>query len=326
MILFSAGASVFLHCVAISKIYSKKYDVLMKMILTGTGTSHGIPVIGCSCNVCRSSDSRDNRLRCSAFLESPANILVDVGPEFRIQALKYKINKIDAVFITHSHADHLHGIDDLRVFSHTKALDPAHPDNKETEGEGLRIYTTTHAEHDIRHRFDYIFTPMKEGGGKPKIQIMSAENISEKNPLFINGIEILPVMLKHGHLDDLGLLFSEEGKDGKKHSIAYLTDCSFVPENSIELVKNNSGILEHLVIDGLRLEPHSTHFSFEQALEAAQKMNPRNVYLTHITHNMSHVQIEDYVKRILWKFPLLKKNAENGFYIGPAYDGLELVC
>lgn len=263
--------------------------MLMKMILTGTGTSHGIPVIGCGCNVCRSSDSRDNRLRCSAFLESPVNILVDVGPEFRIQALKYKINKIDAVFITHSHADHLHGIDDLRVFSHTKALDPAHPDNKETEGEGLRIYTTTHAEHDIRHRFDYIFTPMKEGGGKPKIQIMSAENISEKKPLFINGIEILPVMLKHGHLDDLGLLFSEEGKDGKKHSIAYLTDCSFVPENSIELVKNNSGILEHLVIDGLRLEPHSTHFSFEQALEAAQKMNPRNVYLTHITHNMSHV-------------------------------------
>lgn len=326
MILFSAGASVFLHCVAISKIYSKKYDVLMKMILTGTGTSHGIPVIGCSCNVCRSSDSRDNRLRCSAFLESPANILVDVGPEFRIQALKYKINKIDAVFITHSHADHLHGIDDLRVFSHTKALDPAHPDNKETEGEGLRIYTTTHAEHDIRHRFDYIFTPMKEGGGKPKIQIMSAENISEKKPLFINGIEILPVMLKHGHLDDLGLLFSEEGQDGKKHSIAYLTDCSFVPENSIELVKNNSGILEHLVIDGLRQEPHSTHFSFEQALEAAQKMNPRNVYLTHITHNMSHVQIEDYVKSILWKFPLLKKNTENGFYIGPAYDGLELVC
>ena len=300
--------------------------MLMKMILTGTGTSHGIPVIGCSCNVCRSSDSRDNRLRCSAFLEPPANILVDVGPEFRIQALKYKINKLDAVFITHSHADHLHGIDDLRVFSHTKALDPAHPDNKETEGEGLRIYTTTHAEHDIRHRFDYIFTPMKEGGGKPKIQIMSAENISEKNPLFINGIEILPVMLKHGHLDDLGLLFSEKGQDGKKHSIAYLTDCSFVPENSIELVKNNSGILEHLVIDGLRLEPHSTHFSFEQALEAAQKMNPRNVYLTHITHNMSHVQIEDYVKSILWKFPLLKKNTENGFYIGPAYDGLELVC
>lgn len=300
--------------------------MLMKMILTGTGTSHGIPVIGCSCNVCRSSDSRNNRLRCSAFLESPVNILVDVGPEFRIQALKYKINKLDAVFITHSHADHLHGIDDLRVFSHTKALDPAHPDNKETEGEGLRIYTTTHAEHDIRHRFDYIFTPMKEGGGKPKIQIMSAENISEKNPLFINGIEILPVMLKHGHLDDMGLLFSEEGKDGKKHSIAYLTDCSFVPENSIELVKNNSGILEHLVIDGLRLEPHSTHFSFAQALEAAQKMNPRNVYLTHITHNMSHVQIEDYVKSILWKFPLLKKNAENGFYVGPAYDGLELVC
>lgn len=86
-----------------------------------------------------------------------------------------------------------------------------------------------------------------------------------------------------------------------------------MPENSIELVKNNSGILEHLVIDGLRLEPHSTHFSFEQALEAAQKMNPQNVYLTHITHNMSHAQIEDYVKSILWKFPLLKKTQKTDF-------------
>ncbi|MGN0729987.1 MBL fold metallo-hydrolase [Treponema sp.] len=298
----------------------------MKMILTGTGTSHGIPVIGCDCRVCRSEDSRDMRLRCSAYIEMPAGILVDVGPEFRIQALKYKIRNVSAVFITHSHADHLHGIDDLRVFSHTKALDPANPGNTETEGSGLAIYTNTKSEQDIRHRFDYIFTPVTEGGGKPKIRIMSAEGITADQPLCINGVEVVPVMLKHGHLDDMGFLFSERQESGEKHSIAYLTDCSFVPENSIELVRRNAGILDHLVIDGLREKPHSTHFSFEQALEAAEKMNPRNVYLTHITHNMSHVQIQKFVKDILWKFPGLKKSAENGFYVGPAYDGLVLEC
>ena len=96
----------------------------MKMVLLGTGTSHGVPVIGCNCKVCRSEDPRDNRLRCSAYLQEPASILIDVGPEFRIQALRYKINRVDALLLTHAHADHLHGIDDLRIFSHSKAYDP----------------------------------------------------------------------------------------------------------------------------------------------------------------------------------------------------------
>lgn len=296
----------------------------MKMILMGTGTSHGIPVIGCECPVCSSADPRDTRLRCSAYITEPVNVLVDVGPEFRIQALRHKIKKLSAVFITHSHADHLHGIDDLRVFSHTKALDPAFPDNRETEGDGLRIYTTAHAQQDIRHRFDYIFTPMKEGGGKPKIQILNGEEISADDPLCINGIEIIPVMIRHGQLDDMGLLFSCYDGEGRKHSAAYLTDCNFIPESSISLVRACSGSLDHLVIDGLREKPHSTHFSFEQALDAAERMGAKNVYLTHITHNMSHVQICGYVNDILWKFPGLKKNSEDGFYIGPAYDGLEI--
>ncbi len=296
------------------------------MILMGTGTSHGVPVIACSCSVCSSKDERDKRLRCSAFLADPINILIDVGPEFRIQALKYKIKKLDAVFITHSHADHLHGIDDLRIFSHTKAIDPAHPNNTESKGDGLKIYTTSHSEQDIRKRFDYIFTPVQEGGGKPKIQLIDAEKNFNEKPLFINGIEILPIIIKHGHLDNLGLLFSNYDCNSKKHSIAYFTDCNFVSDEAIFKTKNNAGTLDHLIIDGLRVEPHSTHFSFKQALEVAEKLEAKNVYLTHITHNMSHVQICDYVNEILKYFPNLQANVKKGFYVGPAFDGMQIEC
>ena len=300
------------------------YNGVMKLILMGTGTSHGIPVIGCDCAVCHSSDTRDIRFRCSAFLESQ-NLLVDVGPEFRLQALKYHIKRLDAVFITHSHADHLHGIDDLRIFSHTKALDPSHPDNRESEGPGLAIYTTTAAWRDIEHRFDYIFTPMKEGGGKPKIRILSGETFSPKNPFVLNGVEVIPVMMKHGSLDDMGLLFSETVGTHKK-SIAYLTDCNYISDEAIDTVRGAAGDLVHLVIDGLRVEPHSTHFSFDQALEAAERMEPQNVYLTHITHNMSHVQIQEYVDSVLPRFPLLQQAKKRGGYVGPAFDGQVLEC
>lgn len=300
----------------------------MKLVLMGTGTSYGVPVIGCDCAVCRSPDPRDKRLRCSAYLSSPCRILIDVGPEFRIQALRYGIRALDAVFITHSHADHLHGIDDLRIFSHTRAVDPSHPNAAlwETKGEGLAIYTTETAAKDIYRRFDYIFTPVKEGGGKPKIHIMSGERFTPASPFRLNGLEIVSVMLKHGTLDDLGLLMSERGDDSVKRSIAYLTDCSFIPQSSLDIVKNCAGSLEHLVIDGLRREPHSTHFSFEEALAAAEELRARNVYLIHMTHDMSHGAICDYVKSILYKFPYLKSRAEEGAYIGPAYDGLEISC
>lgn len=298
----------------------------MKMILTGTGTSHGIPVIGCGCPVCTSSDPKDTRLRCSAYICEPSHILVDVGPEFRIQALTYGIQSLDAVFVTHSHADHLHGIDDLRIFSHTKASDPAHPDSTETEGDGLKMYTTSAAAQDIRHRFDYIFTPMKEGGGKPKIQVLSAQHIRPESPLHIGRIEAVPVMIAHGSLEDMGILFSERKPDGKKHSIAYLTDCNEISADAVKTVRNSCGTLDYLVIDGLRKEPHSTHFSFAQALAAAEKMKPRNVCLTHITHDMKHRQICSYVQELLKDFPNLKKQSENGCYIGPAFDGMTLEC
>lgn len=297
----------------------------MKMVLLGTGTSHGVPVIGCNCKVCRSEDPRDNRLRCSAYLQEPASILIDVGPEFRIQALRYKINRVDALLLTHAHADHLHGIDDLRIFSHSKAYDPHNSSARETEGNGLPVYSHNSVIEDIKHRFSYIFKEVRQGGGKPKINALATECYNESNPIKINGVEVLPVLIKHGYLDDSGWILREKKGDGYR-SIVYLTDLNSIPAASIDLICSFAGHIEHLVIDGLRILPHSTHFSFEQALELADRLKPGNVHLTHITHNLFHWQVQEYVDAIISRYPNLEAAKNNGGSVGPAYDGLEMVC
>lgn len=297
----------------------------MKMVLLGTGTSHGVPVIGCNCKVCRSEDPRDNRLRCSAYLQEPAGILIDVGPEFRIQALRYKINRVDALLLTHAHADHLHGIDDLRIFSHSKAYDPHNRSAGETEGNGLPVYSHNSVIEDIKHRFSYIFKEVRQGGGKPKINALATECYNESNPIKINGVEVLPVLIKHGYLDDSGWILREKKGDGYR-SIVYLTDLNSIPAASIDLICSFAGHIEHLVIDGLRILPHSTHFSFEQALELADRLKPGNVHLTHITHNLFHWQVQEYVDAIISRYPNLEAAKNNGGSVGPAYDGLEIVC
>ena len=304
----------------------------MKMILLGTGTSHGVPVIGCSCRVYTSRRPENKRLRCSAYVKSghgkeQERLLIDTGPEFRIQAIKYQVKAPQAVFITHSHADHLNGLDDLRIFSHTKAVDPSHPEKAklETAGEGLPIYTNSICIKDIKNRFDYIFMPVKEGGGKPKLNLIDVKDYSEKNPVKLRNLYVIPIPLIHGSLPVTGYLICRKDSEGQTHSIAYLTDTSFIPEESFTLIKENCGILEHLVIDGLRVEKHSTHFSFEEALEAAEKLTPRHTWLTHITHNMSHRDIQHYVKKLVEeKFPGLKKICREGGSVSPAKDGLVL--
>ncbi len=295
------------------------------MVLLGTGTSHGVPVIGCDCKVCRSLDARDNRLRCSAYLSEPAKVLVDVGPEFRIQALRYKVKGVDAVLLSHSHADHLHGIDDLRIFSHSKAYDPHNKGAGETKGEGLPVYSHRAVIEDIRHRFSYIFGEVRQGGGKPKVNTIATEGYDVDNPIRIGGVEILPVLLKHGYLDDSGWIFREKAGDGHK-SIVYLTDLNSIPDASVDRIKAFAGRIEHLIIDGLRVLPHSTHFSFEQALEVAERLAPRNAYLTHITHNLFHYQVQEFVDAIISRYPCLDSAKRNGGYVGPAFDGMELVC
>jgi len=282
----------------------------MIVTLTGTGTSHGIPVIGCNCPVCRSNDPHDMRYRCSAYVKADDTALViDTGPEFRIQAIKYNITHLDAVLITHSHADHLNGLDDLRIFSHTASADKNNRSEKI-----LPLYANNTTLRDIQTRFDYIFAQTQQGGGKPLLNLVEAENFTNEKPVIVQNLQCFPVPMKHGILPTTGWNIREKDAPPEK-SFSYMTDCSEVPEESIKLIQGT----EHLVIDGLRETPHATHFSFGQALECAAKIRPKHVWLTHICHNNSHEQINAWLAEHKKQFPALAD-----IPVHAAYDGLTL--
>ena len=293
----------------------------MKLLLLGTGTSHGIPVIGCDCAVCKSSDKRDKRYRAAAFLttDGGTNILIDVGPDFRMQALEHNIKKLDMVLLTHSHADHLHGLDDLRVFSCDMWKKPENPGAlAQYNAPAIPIYTNASTIRDLTYRFAYFFVPVKEGGGHARVELKEAAE-----PFVVDEVTITPIPMMHGHLETVGWLFTRTDKDGCKKSIAYLTDCNFISEESFELLRKTAGIgsggvLEELVIDGLRIKTHSTHFSIYEAMQAADKIGVKNMWVTHLTHNSSHVEYEEYMNEKKGDFPNIKGRA------APAYDGLEL--
>ena len=293
----------------------------MKLVFLGTGTSHGVPVIGCECEVCKSKDPRDRRYRCSAYITSNTgkNILIDIGPEFRLQAIENNVKKIDALLLTHSHADHLHGIDDIRSFSCDSFKKPSDEQNaKKVNAPPIPIYTNHETLEDVKHRFSYFFIPSKEGGGHAKVTLNEVSD-----PFEVADLTVTPIPMQHGHLETVGWLITQNETDGSKTSIAYLTDCSYISDESIEKIKKNCGRLEHLIIDGLRVKEHSTHFNFLQALDAAQKIGANHVWLIHLTHNLSHVQVIDYINEHLAAFPELKEKAKS---VLPAYDGLEISC
>jgi len=166
----------------------------MKITLVGTGTSHGVPVIACKCPVCTSTDPHDNRTRTSAFITASdgTSIIIDTSPEFRIQSLRVGLTKVDAVLLTHSHADHLHGLDDLRIFSHT------HKKEDVRRRAALGIYGNSETLSDVADRFNYVFHHTQEGGGKPYLQLLPIENYSVARPLKIGCLEIVPIPIKHG--------------------------------------------------------------------------------------------------------------------------------
>ena len=295
----------------------------MKLTFLGTGTSHGVPVIGCDCAVCKSSDPRDKRYRSSAYVQFQAEdgsdkyILIDIGPDFRSQALRQDIRQIDAVLLTHAHADHLYGLDDLRNFSCIMSNKPDNPNNKKYDKPPIPVYTNKTASKMLKNCFPYLFSEKAEGGGHAKISV-----IEQTQGFCFESLKITPIPMLHGSLETTGWLMTENTAEGPL-SIAYLTDCNFISDDAIELIHKGcefekGGRLVHLVIDGLRIKEHSTHFSFLQALEAAGKIGGEHIWFTHLTHNSSHTETADYIEEHRGEFPGLA-GAQT---ILPAHDTL----
>ncbi|HBT83255.1 MAG TPA: MBL fold metallo-hydrolase [Desulfuromonas sp.] len=229
-----------------------------EIILLGTGTSSGVPVVGCRCPVCTSTDSRNVRSRCSALLSVAGdNILIDTATDLRQQALRHGIEHIDAVLYTHTHADHIHGIDDLRPFNQPSRAP-------------IPLYGSAASMSVIRQNFGYIFDEELEPGYRPRLALHAVDG-----PFTLFGLAVIPIRLRHGRGEALGYRIG---------SFAYLTDCSAIPEESFALLDG----LDTLVIDALRFRPHVTHFNIAQALSAAGRIGARRTLLTHLSHEVDH--------------------------------------
>jgi phosphoribosyl 1,2-cyclic phosphate phosphodiesterase len=236
----------------------------MKVTFLGTGTSHGVPVAGCGCKTCTSKDSRNKRNRASVFIEeSGAKILIDTPAEFRLASLAQKITSIDAVLLTHAHADHVAGFDDIRRYN-------------ELSGTEMPVYSDKATLEEIRRRFDYIFVSTQEGGGKPRVNLTE---VAPGKTFTVNRAEILPLSVKHGGLDILAFRINK---------FAYLTDVSMIPDGVFGHLK----ALDVLVLDALRPEEHPTHFNLSQAIEAALKIGAKKTFFTHIAHKLEHEETE----------------------------------
>lgn len=240
----------------------------MRVVILGSGTSHGVPVLGCSCAVCRSSDPRDRRYRAAAYLEGEGGerILIDAGPEFRLQALRAGIVGLDAALITHAHADHVHGLDDVRPLCRKAPL---------------AVYASPDDCAELRERFGYAFKEGPVGGGKPRLDLRAVGEAS----FAVGGLTIRPVPLRHGER----LVYGYRAGD-----FAYLSDCSALPEASKALLRG----LKLLVIDALRMRPHPTHLSIPEALDLARELRPRRTALTHLCHDHSHAELEGICRRL----------------------------
>jgi phosphoribosyl 1,2-cyclic phosphate phosphodiesterase len=237
-------------------------DISGQLVFLGTGTSHGVPLIGCGCATCTSTNPKNQRTRCSVVLGLPeGNLLVDTPPELRLQLVRERIGLVHAVLFTHGHADHLFGLDDVRIFSRYL-------------GRSVPIYCEEAVERIIRRSFDYAFDPEVQdypAGGVPKLQFRRIAT----EPFAVLGARAVPVRLLHGRFDVLGFRFGD---------LAYCTDVKAIPPESAALLEG----LDVLVLDCLRHEPHVTHMNVEEALATVERLRPKRTLLTHVCHRLEH--------------------------------------
>ena len=230
----------------------------MRVTILGSGTSHGVPMIGCCCGVCRSPDPRDKRTRSSAAVQMDGTtLLLDTATEMRLQVLRAGITRVDAVLYTHFHADHVSGLDDLKAFNAVLA-------------DRLPCFGNRSTEASLRERYAYAFAGTPWVGAIPHISFTVANE-----PLRFRRLELVPVPLVHGSIMCCGWRIGD---------FAYLTDTNSIPPASMRLLRG----LELLVIDALRFTPHPTHFTIAEAIEIVGELRPKRALLTHLTHEVAH--------------------------------------
>lgn len=230
--------------------------------MLGSGTSTGVPVVGCDCAVCRSSDPRNRRMRPGLRLETAGrSLIIDTSPDFREQALRFGIDRVDAVLYTHSHADHVFGLDDLRIFNFR-------------QGGSIPCYGSAETMDRMRQIFTYVFEDGQEGGGKPRLELVGV-----RAPFDLAGLQVVPVPVRHGAIEVFGYRLGR---------FACVTDVNYISEESFALLDG----VELLVLSALRYRPHPTHFSLEESIAVAERIGARRTVLTHIAHDIDHGRLE----------------------------------
>jgi phosphoribosyl 1,2-cyclic phosphate phosphodiesterase len=235
----------------------------VKILVLGSGTSVGVPTIGCHCEVCTSSDPRDNRLRPSILVSyGGRNVLIDTTPDFRTQALRARIDRLDAILFTHPHADHIMGLDDVRPFNFRQRTD-------------IPIYGSDVTLNAIRRVFRYIFDTGVKQSSVPHLECHTLNGA----PFDVFGLRFTPIEVMHGNEPVLGFRFG---------NAAYLTDHSEIPEAACAQLRD----LDVLFLDALRYKPHPTHSTVERSIETVAKLMPRRAFFTHICHDLQHARAE----------------------------------
>ncbi|MGV3531238.1 MAG: MBL fold metallo-hydrolase [Chthoniobacteraceae bacterium] len=238
----------------------------LSITFLGTGTSQGVPMIGCDCHICRSSDPRDKRMRASIYVETPeVSWVIDTGPDFRAQCLQHGVRKVDAVLYTHSHTDHIMGLDDLRPFC--------------PGGRPLPIYASEWTMTDLKRVFAFAFSGEHAFPG-----YVNPDPIVIADTFLLGETEITPLPVEHGRTTVYGYLLVREGV----RLAAYLSDCKLVPPAVIEQIRG----VRHLIVDALRPKPHPTHMNIDEALALAAEVQPGQTWFTHLCHDVLHAELE----------------------------------
>lgn len=238
----------------------------MRATFLGTGTSFGVPVIGCDCAVCTSGDRRNRRYRSSLYVvANGTHLIFDTPPEFRLQAIECKVARVDAVFLTHDHADHVFGFDDVRRFC---AIQDGH----------IPVYGSDRTMTQMRAAFSYVERPAYSLNAVPRVTLTDIDS-----PIEMNGVRVTPLPIQHGAIQIFGYLID----DGKSR-LVYAPDCNGIPDETLALI----GCPDVMILDGLRAAPHQTHFSIPESVAMMKRIGAGRSFITHLTHETDHCALQ----------------------------------